>query len=130
MTVKLKLDTRKMGPFFSGAMQRHLHLAVDEAAQEIVTLGANHLRGDLGEPPFENPTGWYKSHITPKRVGAMWEVQDSGVVYGPWLAGTSSRNKKSRFKGYKHWRRLFAYMDRIAGPVVEKMIAKAIGRMG
>ena len=34
-------------------------------------------------------------------------VHDSGVVYGPWLAGTGSRNAPvTRFAGYNHWRKV------------------------
>ena len=34
-------------------------------------------------------------------------VHDSGVIYGPWLAGTGSRNAPAtRFAGYNHWRKV------------------------
>jgi hypothetical protein len=116
------------GPLYNGHLQRNLSMAVEEAEQEIATLGAEHLRGDLGAPPFRNPTGWYRSHITPKLVGSLWVVQDSGVVYGPWLAGTSSRNRTSRFKGYQHWRRLTSFLFRIAKPTTDKIVARALKR--
>jgi hypothetical protein len=128
--INVRVTATTTGPLFNGSTQRHLHLAVDEAEQEIATIGADHLRGDLGRPPFKNPTGWYKSHITPKKIGALWVVQDSGVVYGPWLAGTSSRNHRSRFKGYHHWRRLTAFLHRISKPTTDKVISRAVRRAG
>lgn len=119
------------GPLFDGRLDRAIQQAVDEAEEEIATMGADHLKGDLGAPPFQNPTGWYASHITQKRFGSLWVVQDSGVIYGPWLAGTGSRNwPVTRFKGYNHWRRLTVYLNKIAKPVTEKIIARALARLG
>jgi len=126
----INVSARAYGPVFDGRLAGAVAHAVDEAEQEIATLGATHLRGDLGVPPFKNPTGWYRSHITPKRLGAVWVVQDSGVIYGPWLAGTGSRNSTTRFKGYAHWRRLITYLHTIARSTTEKIIARAIARLG
>lgn len=127
--INIRTQAVTTGPLFDGTMQRHLHLAVDEAEQEIATLGADHLRGDLGRPPFINPTGWYKSHITPKLMGPFWVIQDSGVPYGPWLAGTGSRNRTSRFKGYQHWRRAVAFVHRIAQSTTDRIVNRALQRL-
>jgi hypothetical protein len=128
--INIRTTSGTTGPFFNGQLAHALHMVIDEAEQEIATEGADHLRGDLGAPPFKHPTGWYKSHITPKKLGAFWVIQDSGVVYGPWLAGTSSRNARSRFKGYKHWRRAIAYVHRIAQPVTDRIVKRALRRAG
>ena len=128
--INIRVQATTTGPLFNGSLQRNLHMAVDEAEQEIATIGADHLRGDLGAPPFKNATGWYKSHITPKKIGPFWAIQDSGVIYGPWLAGTSRRNRISRFKGYQHWRRLTAFVHRIAKPTTDRIVARAIRRSG
>lgn len=128
--MNISVQHRSTGPFFNGQLAHSLHMVVAEIEEEIATVGAEHLRHDLGNPPFKNPTGWYKSHITPKLLGAYWVIQDSGVVYGPWLAGTSSRNRTSRFKGYQHWRRAIAYVHRISQPVADKIVARALRRAG
>lgn len=124
----INVSVKAYGPLFDGRLERALEHAVDEAEEEIATIGANHLRDDLGAPPFKAPTGWYRSHITPKRLGAIWVVQDSGVIYGPWLAGTGSRNSTSRFKGYRHWQRLITFLNSIAKPTTERIIARALAR--
>lgn len=126
--INIRAEATRTGPLFNGTTSRLLHMAVDEASQEIATIGADHLRGDLGAPPFKHPTGWYRSHITPKKLGALWVIQDSGVVYGPWLAGTSSRNHRSRFKGYHHWRRAVAFVHRIAQPTTDRIVSRALKR--
>lgn len=126
--INIRTQATTTGPLFNGQMSHALAMAVHEAEEEIATIGAEHLRGDLGAPPFKNPTGWYKSHITPKLMGPFWVIQDSGVVYGEWLAGTSSRNRSSRFKGYQHWRRAIAFVRRIAQPTTDKVVARALRR--
>ena len=126
--INIRTEARMTGPLFNGTTARQLHMAIEQAEQEIATVGAEHLRGDLGAPPFKNPTGWYRSHITPKLMGPLWVIQDSGVPYGSWLAGASSRNRTSRFKGYHHWRRAMAYVHRIAQPITDKIVKRALGR--
>jgi hypothetical protein len=126
--INIRTQAATTGPLFSGQLGRALHMVIEEAEQEIATLGAEHLRGDLGAPPFKRPTGWYRSHITPKLLGPFWVIQDSGVIYGHWLAGTSSRNRTSRFKGYQHWRRAVAYVHRIAQPTTDRIVKRALGR--
>lgn len=125
----INISVKATGPLFDGRLTKSLAEAVDAAEEEIATQTANHLRDDLGVPPFKAPTGWYRSHITPKRLGSLWVVWDSGVIYGPWLAGTGSRNwPKTRFKGYNHWRRATVYGNRISRPITEKFVARAIAR--
>jgi hypothetical protein len=126
--INIRTQAVTTGPLFTGQLTTTMRHAVDAAEQEIATIGADHLRGDLGAPPFKNPTGWYRSHVTPKKVGPLWMIQDSGVVYGPWLAGTSARNRTSRFKGYNHWRRAVAFVNRIAKPTTERIVARVLGR--
>lgn len=55
---------------------------------------------------IRNPTPYYETQLTRQRVSpSVIRVHDRGVVYGPWLEGTSSRNRTSRFKGYSSLRR-------------------------
>lgn len=127
----INVSVTAYGPLFNGKLLNALDQAIDEAEENIATEGANHLKGDLGVPPFKSPTGWYASHITQKRLGSRWVIWDTGVIYGPWLAGTGSRNYPvTRFRGYRHWQRLIAYVNRIAKPETEKVVARAIARAG
>lgn len=123
----INISVQKQGPLYSGQLTKTLAEAIDAGEEEIATQGANHLRDDLGVPPFKAPTGWYRSHITPKRMGSYWVIQDSGVIYGPWLAGTGSRNATSRFKGYRHWQRAVTYTYKISKGIMERFIARALG---
>lgn len=77
---------------------------------------------------FKNPTGRYRSRLHIVRRGAI-EVNDSNSVYGPWLEGTGSRNASSRFKGYHHWRRAAADVQRAAPRLANAIVAREIRRL-
>lgn len=121
------ISITKHGPFFDGTTAKRLEYEIDAAEEDIAQQGADHLRDDLGVPPFKAPTGWYRSHITKKRMGAYWVIWDSNVIYGPWLAGTGSRNATTRFKGYRHWQRATTHAYKISKGIMEHHIARALG---
>lgn len=77
---------------------------------------------------FKNPTGRYRSKLHIVMRGAI-TVNDSNSVYGPWLEGTGSRNARSRFKGYWHWRRAKADTERAASRIANQVIARAVRRL-
>lgn len=75
---------------------------------------------------LKHPTGRYQSSIGIRASGMGQEVHDSGIIYGPWLEGTGSRNApKTRFKGYSTFRRTHQGMDARAA-----MDANAMFRTG
>lgn len=127
--INIGTGVARSGPMFNGLLQRQIHMAAEEASKEVATVGAAHLAGDLGAPPFKNPTGWYRDSIEAAKIGPFWMIHDNDVIYGEWLAGTSARNRTTRFKGYQHWRRAIAYTHRIAGPITARVIARVLGRM-
>jgi len=92
------------GPLTDGRALRaadRLRVAVvDDVAEDTLAQVQDALGTFL-----KNPTGFYESQIRVSNAMTDRTVNDSGVVYGPWLAGVGSRNQTSRFKGYAHWRR-------------------------
>jgi hypothetical protein len=59
-----------------------------------------------------DPTPYYETQIRMDLVSQDEAVvHDSGVVYGPWLEGTSYRNMTTRFKGYFAFRTTLGEMD-------------------
>lgn len=55
---------------------------------------------------IRHPTPYYETQLVNQTVQpTLHKVHDRGVVYGPWLEGTSSRNRTTRFKGYSSLRR-------------------------
>lgn len=75
---------------------------------------------------LREPTGYYESRIRKERQQQGWFVTDSGVVYGPWLEGTGSRNQISRFKGYRTFQITRRELDQkkvqVAQPIVDRFV--------
>jgi len=110
----------KRGVKFTNAGTEAVEVAVAEATE-------NEIENRLGNV-LRNPTGFYESRIQSDRVRLGSEVSDSGVIYGPWLEGTSSRNRTSRFKGYSVFRKATQTMQaksaKIAQPVMKAYTRK------
>lgn len=106
------------GPLFDGTAQKDVSkmiIAMEEAvAQDILNTIQTRLDGVL-----KNPTGYYESQTHTERRADNFIVDDNGVVYGPWLEGTSSRNQNTRFKGYMTFRKTTQEYQTKAGPVAE-----------
>jgi len=64
--------------------------------------------------------------ITPNLI----QLDDDGVVYGPWLEGTSQRNRTSRFKGYAIWRRSRARVAKLAAKLIKREILADLRKTG
>ncbi len=124
------MTTRATGPLFDG---RALRIA-DRMSDDINDAVAQEAFEQVGAAlnvVLRNPTGFYQSRIRISRTRGSVVVDDSGVVYGPWLAGVSSRNTTTRFKGYTHWRRATQRTERLvvqtANPIVRRHV-KAMNR--
>lgn len=113
------------GPLFDGRLEAAVAAAVEDAEQDIADHGVLIVREELGHV-LQHPTGFYASQIQTDRARAGLEVSDGGVVYGPWLAGSSGRNRSTRFKGYAHWRAAKQRLQAAAYEIADRDVAKAI----
>jgi hypothetical protein len=113
------------GPLFDGRARRAASAYVDRLERDIAEEGVRIVREELGKV-LKHPTGYYESRIKAERG----VISDSGVVYGPWLAGTGSRNYPvTRFMGYPHWiRARLRLRDRKQG-MAERLLRRFVGRM-
>ena len=66
--------------------------------------------------PGRASTGNYRRNINGRVRGLEGEINDGGVVYGPWLEGFSSRNSSTRFKGYMSFRKTGEWLERVEAP--------------
>ncbi len=111
------------GPLFNGAALIAASRMAAEIEETAAREGAKIVKNNL-DHVLRNPTGRYESSIEASPQGGDWQVEDNGIVYGPWLEGTGSRNKTTRFKGYATFRRataeLQARMPNIARDIVRR----------
>lgn len=124
-TVETALSAEVTGPMFDGSALKTFDRLEDELVETVADAGVTEVKSML-EGTLRKPTGFYVSQLQTERKQSDRLVTDGGVVYGPWLAGVSSRNRTSRFKGYTHWRRsaqrLENHIDRITGPIVSRRV--------
>lgn len=91
------------GPFFSANIDGVVDAAVKTMERRLADEAERRV-GDLMRRFFRHPTPFYWLHVRAKPRADYHVVTDGGIVYGPWLEGTGSRNQTTRFKGYRHFR--------------------------
>ncbi|MCF3101425.1 hypothetical protein IPZ58_07505 [Streptomyces roseoverticillatus] len=114
---------------FDGRTAAALHTFGDQVGYKVATYAEDQIQQRLREV-LQHPTGYYQSRITVDRAGSGYRVSDGGVIYGPWLEGTGSRNSPvTRFPGYATFRRTKALVDRKAPQIAYELLAryKAMG---
>lgn len=116
------------GPLFGGTARRVLQDIGDQAAVEVGNAALERVQYFL-DRSIRHPTPYYETQIVQQTVGNTEVVHDRGIVYGPWLEGTSSRNGTTRFKGYASFRRATQATEQLAPAIVARVIAKNIGRL-
>jgi hypothetical protein len=118
----------RSGGMFTGKTAAALVTYSDEVGYKVATYAEDQIQQRLGQV-LQHPTGYYQSRITVDRAGAGYRVSDGGVVYGPWLEGTGSRNQTTSFKGYQTFRRTKALVDRKAPGIAAELLGryKAMG---
>lgn len=116
------------GPVFNGLAAVEIKAAC-EKVEEVVADRAHEELGELFRQNFQTSTGYYESRVVVKKEEMGHAVTDEGVVYGPWLEGTSSRNGTTRFKGYANFRKVQAKVDKEAFGIASVIIAEVSARL-
>lgn len=117
-------------PFAGQAIDDYMRSNMDLIAQ----LGEDAVKAEL-DNVLQNPTGYYRSQISSAVKNSRTStsdvvLHDSGVIYGPWLAGTGSRNATTRFKGYAHWRKAAQRMEELAPRVMVSTLRQLVRKLG
>jgi hypothetical protein len=71
-------------------------------------------------------TGRYERAVTSNRMGDSSRIHDGGIIYGPWLEGTSSRNSSTSFKGHHQFYLATLEVQRKAKNIVRTEIKRAV----
>lgn len=124
------VDVRFEGPLFDGRAQAAMPLIADAVAEGLGKEGKRRVLVGL-DGTLRRPTGFYRSRVALYGpVGGQARVHDSMVIYGPWLEGTGSRNRTTRFKGYRNFRNATQTLQAAAVPLAENIIAQHLHRLG
>lgn len=108
----------KTGPIFDGRAAVKIQQACDETERRVAIIGASMIRSELNQV-LRTQTPYYRLQNEARPDQPGWQIWDRGVIYGPWLEGTGSRNRTTRFKGYATYRRMTQHIDRRAGVIAQ-----------
>lgn len=129
--IDYKVDMRLSGPVFDGMAERERQRFINDAVYEVAEEGWRMVRWDFdvvhkrpSRPPYA------RSRVKVDHgPGPHSTIGDGGLIYGPWLEGTGSRNRSSRFKGYWTFRRVAWVLDGIAGDIARRVLPAYVRRM-
>jgi len=125
-----EVDVTFEGPLFDGRAQAAMPGIVDAVSGALGTEGQRRVLSGL-DATLRRPTGAYRSRISlygPR--GGQSRVHDNRGIYGPWLEGTGSRNRTTRFKGYRNFRKATQVLQRAAKPLAHNVISRHIDKLG
>lgn len=106
-------------------LYRFLHDAVQSVTSQLKADWMTNL-----DRSIRNPTPYYETQVTIQRLSpTVMRVHDRDVVYGPWLEGTSARNRTTRFKGYASFRRATQHTRGLVPAIVGRVVRRNLSRM-
>lgn len=117
------------GPLLTGAAPHVMRDFLDDATWEVGTQGLADVH-QLLDASIRHPTPYYETQITVQRLARDVVVHDRGVVYGPWLEGTGSRNRTTRFKGYHSFRKATQQLQAEVPGLVAPILARHLAKLG
>lgn len=124
-----RVDVDTSGPIFDGRAKNAAHDFSKKVAEKVAEKGEEMVRQQL-HSVIRHPTGYYESHIQTEVLTELNRViTDGGVVYGPWLEGTGSRNDTTRFKGYKTFRLISHELESKTSAIAEQLLPYYTSRM-
>jgi hypothetical protein len=128
----VEIDVDMHGPIFDAARRTaEMHRFSREVVYDVASQGRSNWMMFL-DRSIRNPTPYYETQIRVERVGEeRARVHDGGVVYGPWLEGTGSRNSPvTSFAGYQSARQAAALTDAQVPVLVRPAVARLVERLG
>jgi len=124
----MNIEVSTHGPFFDGRADKAARDASNDVARVVSVLGAAEVRA-IENVTFKTQTPFYRVHVISKKDPPGWKITDQGIIYGPWLEGTGSRNRTTRFKGYRIFRTVTQRLNARAAIIGDGVVARFMGRM-
>ena len=117
------------GPLADGSARNILNEWLDESKRKIADYAVRQLQA-VHMDKTGRATGHYQSEIRTSLLAYNDVLIHDPVVYGPWLEGTSERNRSTRFKGYHLWRRARDETRREADNLAQDLLPPYLDRIG
>lgn len=120
---------RISGPILTGQYRPIMQDINQEIIEEVAAEGDVIVHANLASS-LRNPTGYYEGQVVVEAGQEEVSITDNGVVYGPWLEGTSSRNRSTQFKGYASFRRATQELQSRVSGIAEDVLRRTVRRLG
>jgi len=132
------------GPVLTGmAAQRVIPDLIHPTIQDVMDVTEQRLRERFKPRPGgaflsvaqaqkgKASKGHYVTHLKGAfKTQTLARVSDGGYLYGPWLEGTSQRNKSTRFKGYGTFRKAKLWVKKRVPEILQKRVAAFTAKYG
>lgn len=128
-----RVNLNVSGPLFDGTLEPVVTQWIDATKKDVADLGVLTIQEiAVKMDKSGRGTGHYMSVINTRQVSPYNDqlINDGGIVYGPWLEGTTKRNTSTRFKGYHAFRKARTRLRRQYGEIAQRKLTEFIGRMG
>jgi hypothetical protein len=133
----MEVHMTRSGPLFDGQADAAVKEWLDATKMDVAETGADWIRiaAHAMDRSGRGGTGAAAEAVTVSRFGGFNDVRVfggmvKGRVWWPWLEGDSTRNVKSKFKGYHTFRLTRLRLKRYVTPIAQKRLEEFIGRMG
>lgn len=123
----MSVTVDKSGPWFDARRGTAMAAYCADVEETVATMGASMVRSEL-QHVLRTQTPYYRLQVTAQQQHPNWKITDQGVIYGPWLEGTSQRNRSTRFKGYATFRRTTQLIQSRAVTIAYSVLRRHIGR--
>jgi hypothetical protein len=127
--LKVRIIVKAQGPLYDGSAPAIVHAWSDQVKRDIAQEGVNRLKS-FAMDKSGRATGRYQSEIQTSTLSFNDIRIHDPIVYGPWLEGSSTRNRSTRFKGYHLWRKTAQALEEDAPKIAEKRMPELVARLG
>ena len=127
--MSVKAYVRVEGPLADGSAEPIIRDWMVNVRQDIAEEGLRQLRS-FQMDKTGRATGHYQSQMQASNLSSSDIRIHNPVVYGPWLEGTSKRNRSTRFRGYGLWRKTAQRLQEDAPGIAEKRMPELTARLG
>lgn len=117
------------GPLFDGRAEKAVADAENDAMKAVATIGASMVRSRMAAV-FRKETPFYRFANVAAKDPPGWKIWDQDkTLYGWWLEGVSSRNRTTRFKGYRTYRIITQQLRARAQTIADGVLRRHMDKM-
>jgi hypothetical protein len=133
----IEVKVHERGSLFNRRLDRAIARALPEIEAEVAEWAADRVRARFDQvlrhdaPAYrtgKRTPGLLRSQVQVSHDPAGARVHNGHVVYRHWIEGTGSRNKSTRFKGYRTFRRVTEETRAVAAQIAQPIMDAAVRR--